>query len=304
MTKQKEGKLLDRREIVLDRALLAKMKANGAEADQLRGAVANAKLVRVFAITYQSNGHRVKGFLAMPRKLSKKMPCVIWNRGGLGPNFAIKDLTVFRPIAALASWGYVVVASQYSGCAGSEGTDDCGGPKTVNDVLNLRTVLSQVPNADLKRIGMHGGSRGGMMTYLCLAKVKWIKAAVTVAGLADVARNFRGRPDLKTYSRQFWNPTRQNMQLRSAVCWPEKFYKKTPLLLMHGTSDWRVSPQDSIDLATALYKHRVPYRLVVFEGDDHGITEHADERSRLTREWFDRFVKDGKPLPNLKPHGT
>ena len=35
---------------------------------------------------------------------------------------------------------------------------------------------------------MYGASRGGLMTYLCLARVKWIKA-VTVAGLAD----FSGR---------------------------------------------------------------------------------------------------------------
>lgn len=304
MPTPKEGTLLEKREIVLDRTALAQMKEAGAEAGQVRDAVANSKLVRAFAITYQSNGRRVNGFLVMPRKMSGKVPCIIWNRGGLGPNFAITIPNVFRPLARIASWGYVVIASQYSGNGGSEGIDDCGGPETIADVLNLRTVLRQVPNVDLDRIGMHGASRGGMMTYLCLARVKWIKAAVTVAGLADVARNLRGRPDLKQYSRQFWNPTRENIAFRSAVRWPETFHKKTPVLMMHGTADWRVSPQDSIDLATGLYRHRVPCRLVMFEGDDHGMSEHIGERYRLTREWFDRFVKNDGPLPDLKPHGA
>jgi dipeptidyl aminopeptidase/acylaminoacyl peptidase len=302
---QKEGMLIANDEIHLDtyQRMLDRMKEHGADVEYLKEARTNEKKVRVFRIVYRSNGHRVHGSIVMPRRFSGKLPCIIWNRGGLGADFAIKLSTLYRPIARMAMWGYVVIASQYSGCGGSDGADDAGGPATVNDILNLRRVLEQIPEADTSRIGMYGASRGGMMTYLCLTKAKWIKAAVTLAGLADVARNMRNRADLRKIAKGHGIRSRNDMEARSAVCWPEKFSKKTPILLMHGTADWRVTPLDSIDLSRKLVEEKVPHRLVMFEGDDHGLTEHPEERDRLTRDWFDRFVRDGASLPNLKPHG-
>lgn len=67
----------------------------------------------------------------------------------------------------MASWGYVVVASQYRGNDGGEGIEQFGGDD-VNDVLNLIPVLNQLPKADTSRVGIEGGSRGGMMTYLAM----------------------------------------------------------------------------------------------------------------------------------------
>jgi dipeptidyl aminopeptidase/acylaminoacyl peptidase len=75
------------------------------------------------------------------------------------------------------------------------------------------------------------------------------------------------------------------------------------MLLMHGTADWRVNPLDSIHMAEKLYKNKIPYKLVVFDGADHGLTEYKSESNRLMLEWFDRFVKNSEPLPSLKPHG-
>jgi hypothetical protein len=45
------------------------------------------------------------------------------------------------------------------------------------------------------------------------------------------------------------------------------------------------------------------FRLVCFEGGDHLLTEHNDEVSRLAKDWLDRYVRDRKPWPSLKPHG-
>ena len=257
----------------------------------------------MFTIRYQSNGHIVNGFLAMPKDADgKKLPCIIFNRGGSGDFGAISTEMAIRSLGGMASWGYVVIASQYSGNAGSEGKDDLGGEITLNDVLNLKKVLGQIKEADTSRIGMFGVSRGGMMTYRALAKVKWIKAAVTVAGLADLKQQLRDRPDMmKTYAQ--FGLKKNDFKSRSAVEWSEKFYKKAPILMMHGTADWRVSVKESLALSAKLFEAKVPHRLVVFEGGDHGLTEHREERRRLTREWLDRYVRDGVALPNLKLHG-
>jgi hypothetical protein len=56
-------------------------------------------------------------------------------------------------------------------------------------------------------------------------------------------------------------------------------------------------------MAAALYAVQHPFRCVFFEGGDHGLTEYRDEVDRLTRDWFDRYVRDQQPWPSLEPHG-
>ncbi|HVM90415.1 MAG TPA: CocE/NonD family hydrolase, partial [Verrucomicrobiae bacterium] len=197
----KDGTLLEKTEIKITKELLDIWKAKKVSPEEIKRWTANAKEVILYKIVYQSNGHRVNGFLCEPRHGKGKLPCIIWNRGGSGDFGVIKIGTVFGSLAMMAEWGYVIVASQYSGNGGSEGEDDLGGEETLNDVLNLKKVLEQNGKADISRIGMFGVSRGGMMTYLALAKVKWIKAAVTVAGLADLSVQMKKRKEMvKTYA--------------------------------------------------------------------------------------------------------
>ena len=66
-------------------------------------------------ITYLSNGLKVKGYISYPADGSKKYPCVIWNRGGIGNKGAIDSFTARGIYGQLASWGYVVLATQYRG---------------------------------------------------------------------------------------------------------------------------------------------------------------------------------------------
>jgi len=93
------------------------------------------------------------------------------------------------------------------------------------------------------------------------------------------------------------------MRKRSAVCWPEKISKTTPILIMHGTADWRVSPLDSLEIAQALQKQNVPYRLIMYEGSDHAITEFRGEVITLAIDWLNKYVKNQHKLLNIKPHG-
>lgn len=256
----------------------------------------------VFHFFYKSDGLRVAGYMALPKRMSGKMPCIIYNRGGSFDFFKLTPRFALGRLAQYASWGYVVVASQYRGNDGGEGQDELGGAE-INDVLRLRTVLRAIPHADVTRIGMVGGSRGGMMTYLALSKARWIKAAVTIAGLADAERNVKSRPGMDQIAKAAHSATPADFEVRSAVRWPQKFSRRVPILLMHGTGDWRVTPLDSMDLSRKLYEAKVPHRLIIFEGGDHSLSEFRVAVAFQTRAWLDRFVKDREPLPNLKPHG-
>lgn len=207
----------------------------------------------------------------------------------------------------MASWGYVVVASQYRGNDGGEGIEQFGGDD-VNDVLNLIPVLNQLPKADTSRVGIEGGSRGGMMTYLAMKKSCKFKASVVVAGLADAHLNIKNRPEMEEHVFSELVPnysTDKENQLnqRSAVKWANEMCKTTPLLIMHGSADWRVSPEESLRLVNQLYKYKHPTRFILFEGADHGIREFRNDLFYEMKRHFDLYLRDEHPLPNMEPHG-
>jgi dipeptidyl aminopeptidase/acylaminoacyl peptidase len=200
-----------------------------------------------------------------------------------------------------------VVASQYRGNAGGEGVEEFGG-RDVNDVLNLLPLLASQPRADTARVGMYGWSRGGMMTYLALARTDRVAAAIVGAGLADAFDTVARRPEMERdvfaeLVPGFAQDRERALAARSAVRWADKFPARTPVLLLHGTADWRVNPREALSLSERLLEHRRPFRLVMLEGGDHGLSEHRAEVDRLAREWLDRYVRDRKPWPSLEPHG-
>ena len=177
------------------------------------------------------------------------------------------------------------------------------GGAELNDVLVLYDILQKYKRADVSRVGMYGASRGGMMTYLALARVSWIKGAVILAGTSNLMGNKEFRPQNEgRYIRTFGGSEEEKIK-RSAIYFVDRLPKNVPILLMHGTADWRVNPLDSIKMAEELYKNKVPFRLVMFEGGDHFFSEFGVEKSKFMLDWFDRYVKNNGPLPDLEPHG-
>ncbi len=276
------------------------MASRGLEASDIADRVVLSRIV------YESDGLRVAGYLVEPRE-GVGLPAVIYNRGGNREFGAHNDTTVFIGLAPLAAEGYVVAASQYRGNDGGEGVEQFGGAD-VNDVLSMIPLLEEHPRVDPDRIGMYGWSRGGMMTYLALTRTTRIRAAVVGAGLADAFRNVTLRPEMESgvFAELVpdWDSQREAaLEARSAVRWAERIHEETPILLLHGTSDWRVDPMDAFDMGRALYEARRPFRLIVFEGGDHGLTGYRQEVHRAVVDWLNRYVRDGAPLPNLEPHG-
>ncbi len=261
-------------------------------------------------IVYESDGLRIAGFLAYPKSSvdsATQLPCVVWNRGGNRDYSAITDDFFLARAKRMTAWGYVLFASNYRGAPGSEGKEEFGGAD-VNDVLNAIQVLDRLPFADRDRIGMWGHSRGGMMTYLALTKTDRIRAAIIGAGIADLERQFQQRPEWESGVAAELVPDWATQRAkaiadRSAVHFIARLPKDVPILLIHGTADRRVDPRDSLDMAQALLATKRPFRLLMVEGADHGLSERPDDYNAAARDWLDRFVRDRAPLPNLTPHG-
>lgn len=267
--------------------------------------------VDMYEITYLSDGLKIQSFAAMPKQ-EGNYPVIIYNRGG---NRDFGALQLFKekgkyPVSyhfsKMANEGYVVIGCNYRGCGKSEGNDEFGG-KDVNDVLNLIKVVKEIPEADETKIGMYGWSRGGMMTYLALPHTNEIKAAVVGGAPAD--KTVIDRPNMETnvYAQlipNYWDEKEEALKKRSAVYFADQFPKKVPILILHGNADWRVKSTNSLQLALELEKHRVPYRLKIFEGGDHGLSEFIEERDQDVLNWFDRYLKQNEATPVMVHHGN
>jgi dipeptidyl aminopeptidase/acylaminoacyl peptidase len=257
-------------------------------------------------ITYLSDGLRVKGYLVEPAT-GDSLPAVIFNRGGNRDYTALSDTFAVVRLGVLAQHGYIVAASQYRGNKGGEGREEFGGAD-VDDVLNLIPLLDHHPRVDASRLGMYGWSRGGMMTYLALARTDRIRGAVVGSGMADAFDMVTRRPEMETgvFAELVpnWAQDRDAaLAAHSAVRWPEKLCKTTPILLLHGSADVRVNPREALSMADALYEAHHPFGFVLFEGGDHALTGFRPEVDRAVTEWLDRYVRDRAPLPDLQPHG-
>ena len=279
--------LLINREIIELNPSQNKLVESGWGTDSLNNSI-------VEKITYISDGLKVKGYLAYPKNPTGKYPCIIWNRGGYGDNGAIDSFTAKGIFGQLASWGYVVFASQYRGNAGGEGKDEFGG-EDVNDVLNLMPLAEEIYFADSEKWGIEGWSRGGMMTYLALTKNHNFKCAITLGGIS----NLRCNSDESHFMRKLYEITlgnysnedfKRKCESRSIVNFPEKLSPNTPILILHGNYDKRVLPHDSIDLSYHLLKLNIPFRLVMLEGGDHFMRKHRQEVDEMRKNWYEKHL--------------
>ena len=246
--------------------------------------------VNTYRIEYTSQGHKVIGFVVEP-KVEGVYPCIIFNRGGCKDYGKIGERLLFFMMAELASNGYVIVASQYSGNDDGEGKDECGG-SDIEDVLILQKILDEYEKADEKRIGMYGGSRGGAMTYLALTKIDYLKCAVIKAGSSNEIRAFELRPELKAFRSDMYDVNdEQELIKRSPVFWADKLTKNTPILLQHGTADDKVTVLDTLDMSIELHKNQIPFQMHIYEGDGHFLSKNKREVFKKTVEWLDRYLK-------------
>jgi dipeptidyl aminopeptidase/acylaminoacyl peptidase len=154
---------------------------------------------------------------------------------------------------------------------------------------------------------MYGGSRGGMMTYLAMARTSRVGAAVIRCGVSDLTTWTDDRKDMEEVYRDLipdFETDRENaLRRRSAVYWVERVCPTTPILILQGTADWRVNPLSALRMGERLLQKGHPFRLMMLEGADHALSECIPERNRQVRDWFDRFLIRREALPVMTPHG-
>jgi dipeptidyl aminopeptidase/acylaminoacyl peptidase len=241
-------------------------------------------------VTYRSDALEVYAYLyrpAVPPK-STRLPVVVFNRGSyVRDDFSPEVLMMGN---RLARKGYLVVAPMLRGSGGAPGQDEMGGAD-LQDVVNVLSVIKEIPYADATRVFLYGESRGGIMCLLA-AKHGFPARAVAVWGaITDMESFLAGSSSARRLASTIWpGPPASEaaiVQSRSAIHWPEKI--DVPVLIMNGGADKQVSPLHAIHLASALEKLGRRYELKIFYGENHIISGRAQERDEDAVKWFRRF---------------
>ena len=240
----------------------------------------------------KESGLKVKGYIAYKKENEgKKFPCIIWNRGGYENKGAIDKFTASGMFGQIASWGYVVFASQYRGNAGGEGKEELGG-SDVNDILNLIPLADELEFADREKWGIEGWSRGGMMTYLTLLKNPNFLCAVLVGAISnfkDYVMTSDNRNSI--YEKMLGKENfEKKLEERTIINFVDKL-PKIPYLLMHGKSDETVPLEQTIELAKKFDELKIEYQLKLFEEGDHYLKKHRKEVDEMRKMWFDKYLK-------------
>lgn len=245
-----------------------------------------------YNFTYPVDGQQVYGYLIKPKEHDKKLPTIIYNRGGNGNFGSVVFGSMMHNLFPIANEGFVVIGSQYRGTFSKANKLDEFGGQDVKDVTALLKYVSEIEGADEQRIGMYGFSRGGMQTHLAVkhANNNQIKAIVTLAGATDLVKGIESRPAMeRVYKKRIPNykdNKQSELAKRSVLTWVDELSKEMPILLIHGSSDKKVSVQHSLDLANALTEHKVPHKLVVYPNDDHGLRVNKHKANQEIVSWF------------------
>jgi len=241
-------------------------------------------------ITYLSDHLKVKAYLYKPRDPgTKRYPVIILARGDMQHG----DIGfVYAPyFERLTQYNFVILAPQYRQSAGGEGHDEMGGAD-VDDVMNLQGVLRQLPFVDTRNVFMYGDGRGGMMTYQAIRYHFPMNAAATVGAFSSLEQLYvTDSVSRKARDTLFPDYARRGAEInakRSAILWPAEL--RTPLLLMHGAADTQVPALQTLDLAEALDRLRMPYSVVIYAGDKAGASKNRLDRDARAIAWFRAYM--------------
>ncbi|MEP6549176.1 MAG: prolyl oligopeptidase family serine peptidase [Gammaproteobacteria bacterium] len=181
----------------------------------------------------------------------------------------------------LASRGYVVLALNYRAGIGYglnfREADAIGaaGASEYNDLLAAAALLRARPDVDSVRIGLWGGSYGGYMTALGLARNSDLFAAgVDLHGVHDWHHwTLAERDNLPLYGLDtppaLLAAALAASPISSVAGW------RSPVLLIHGDDDHNVAFSESVRLAEALRVQGVDYSELVFPDEIHGFLRYA-----------------------------
>ncbi|MGB7494837.1 MAG: prolyl oligopeptidase family serine peptidase [Candidatus Acidiferrum sp.] len=259
------------------------------------------QLVAPRQVIFPSGDLEIHAQLFLPKNLKPgdKRAALIFFHGGpmrqmlLGWHYMYYYANDYVMNQYLASRGYIVLAINYRsgigyGRAFREAPGRAGrGASEYQDVLAAGKYLQGRSDVDPKRIGLWGGSYGGYLTALGLARNSDLFAAgVDLHGVHDwPADNWEGKhipPDLVKLAHE-------SSPVASVDTW------KSPVLFIHGDDDRNVMFSQTVDLIARLRARGVSTEQLVFPDEIHDFLLNQSwlRAFQAASDFFDR--KLGEP---------
>jgi dipeptidyl aminopeptidase/acylaminoacyl peptidase len=172
------------------------------------------------------------------------------------------------------------------------------GNKEVKDLLAAVDHMVATGVADQSRLGIGGWSYGGILTNYTIAQDTRFKAAISGAGSSMQLTMYGTDQYIYQYETELGQPWK-NPKAWEKVSYP--FYQadriKTPTLFMGGKDDDNVPITGGEQMYQALKSLGIETQLVVYPGQNHGITKPSFQRDRLQRylAWYDRYLRPTTP---------
>lgn len=182
----------------------------------------------------------------------------------------------------LAEQGYEVLAINYrSGIGYGRAFRDAPGrawrsASEYQDVLAAGRWLASRPGVDPNKIGIWGGSYGGLLTGQALARNSDLfKAGVGIHGVYDWSwpSPVKGHLSPSTY---FGVDRKDRDQARASSPMGHLDSWRSPILLIHGDEDMNVDVVETVDLAQRLRERGVEVRTLIFPGEAHDFIRHSE----------------------------
>jgi dipeptidyl aminopeptidase/acylaminoacyl peptidase len=251
-----------------------------------------------------ADGMAIHGQLFVPRdrQRGERHPAVMFFHGGSRRQMFLgfHNRGYYHNAYALnqyfASRGYVVLSVNYrSGIGyGMEFREAINygahGASEFNDVLGGGLYLQSREDVDPNRIGLWGGSYGGFLTALGLARASDLFAAgVDLHGVHDwneVIRNF-----VPAYQAEKRAEVARLAFDSSPMAYVDTW--RSPVLLIHGDDDRNVPFSETVDLVEALRARDVYFEQLIFPDEVHGFLLHSNWLAayEATADFFDRKLK-------------
>ncbi len=155
---------------------------------------------------------------------------------------------------------------------------------------------------DAKRMGITGGSGGGLLTNWAVTQTTRFAAAVSMRSIADWS-GFWYTADFSQYTPSWFrkapweDPT--DYAARSPITHVANV--KTPMMFIDGDDDLRTPPSDGGEMMFRALKYlKVPTVMVRVPGETHELSRSGKPRHRVERlqhilGWFDKYLQ-GKPV--------
>ena len=249
----------------------------------------SAQLVTPKKVVFKSpDGLEIHGQLFEAAGGAGKKPAIIYVHGGpprqmlLGWHYSDYYTNAYALNQYLASRGYIVLSVNYRlgiGYGHDFHRPPNAGAQGASEYIDVKAggeYLQRLAQVDAKRIGIYGGSYGGFLTALALARdSKLFAAGVDIHGVHNwtaeraaglLENRYEKIPDVQQALDVAWHSS----PVSAIASW------KSPVLLIHGDDDRNVRFSQTTDLVRRLDKAGVSYEELVIPDDTHHFLRHAN----------------------------